>query len=128
MTLDELFSMAPTRTTVEDLLGTHEEVLPIRGFPSYLISSQGRVISLQGLEPTLMKTWPHATSEEVVELKSPHGESRILSVPKLRKDHFDGYKTCDSKIYDELLEEYEGNEEVEEWVKTELEDNIKRRK
>lgn len=129
LSLDELFDMTRPRTMdeqLDELLHEGEDMEPIRAFPGYFITSEGRVFSTHGRKARVMKAWSHATSTSVVELNKD-GSGYLRSTERLRSEHFDSYMTVPSELYDYILDQYD-DEEAIEWAKTVLEDEINRQK
>lgn len=110
---------------IEALLEPGEAYTEVRGWPGYLVTTLGRVVSVKQRRATIMRTWSKATSESVVEL-TKDGYSAQVSTEKLRREHFDAYLTPLSEVETYLKDFYADNAEVQAWVEETLGPQIKR--
>lgn len=115
------------RKVPEKLKEEFGDIRPIRGFPDYWITSEKKIISTKGVEPRTLATWGSNNSRAVVELYK-NSEAHRRSVDQLYYDAYGDFKGYPSAIYQDMMEEYEGNEEVEAWVEENIGPLVNRHK
>lgn len=117
-------------TEVYAFVEDDEDVVCIRGFPDYYITSERRILSTKTCTVNELSTFTvtvNKTKYDVIDLRK-HNEQHRRSVDRLFTDHFDTYKAAPSHIEQYYVEnDYFGSPEIKEWVENELSKHIDRR-
>ena len=115
------------RKVPKELVEKYGDIKPIRGFLDYWITVDKEIISTKNSTPKKLSTWPSNHSARVVELYVD-GEANRRSVDELYRNAYGDFKGYPSRIYQNMMDEYEGNEEVIQWVEENVAPLIQRRK
>lgn len=121
----------PIPPEIYDVLKNDERVRPIRGFPDYFITSDGRILSNKGRKPKNLATYHVTTADtdyEVIDLYKNESQHR-RSVDRLYDDHFGvAIQSNTAKMVEEYRNDgYYGSEEIKTWVENVLAKEINSR-